>query len=212
MLFSPWHDFLDQVSPSAKGAPVAVQLQAVKSATIRLCHEARVWSHVSERADLLAGEGKYAFIFPDMAAQVVGVKDFRLNGGELAPASLAQWPHGDAATGTPLMWREEEPGFVLLWPVPDRDMPGAVVVTVDLAPALDSGQAPKFLLTHYREAIKWGALAELVNIAGQSWGNPNMAVADYEQRFRREVARARILENMGGAAGQSLRVRPRAYF
>ncbi|MDR2076904.1 MAG: hypothetical protein LBP61_08270 [Desulfovibrio sp.] len=212
MIFSPWTDFLDQVSPSAVGAPVGAQLQAIKAATIRLCQTARVWSHVSLPADLLAGERKYAFRFEDMEAQVVGVNSFRVNGRELRPAGREEWPYGDEQRGQPLFWREEEPGFVVLWPIPDRDEPGSIVAHVDLAPALGSGEAPRFLLVHYREAIKWGALAELVNTGGQAWGNPNLAIADYEKRFRREIARARILENIGGAAGKNLRVDPLPYF
>ncbi len=212
MLFVPWSDFVDQVALSVKGAPVAVQVQAIKAATIRFCHAARVWSHVSQKADILENETKYGFVFPDMEAQVVGVKSFRLNGQELVPVNMHEWPYGDTTTGIPQIWREEEPGFVVLWPCPNKYMPEVMVVHVDLAPTLESAKAPKFLLEHYREGIKWGALAELTNTLGQSWGNPNMAIADYEARFRKEIARARILENMGGAAGKALRLQaPRSF-
>ncbi len=212
MQFVSWSNFVDQVALSVKGAPIAVQIQAIKAATIRLCHIARVWSHVSQTADIVAGEAKYGFVFPDMEAQVVGVKSFRLNGQELAAVNMHEWPYGDTTTGTPQIWREEEPGFVVLWPCPEQDMQDAIRVFVDLAPTLESTNAPKFLLEHYREAIKWGALAELTNTLGQAWANPNMAIADYEARFKKEIGRARIREEMGGAAGKSLRVQvPRGF-
>ena len=199
----PWSVFIDLIAPSAKGAPSAAIMDAAREAAVRLCEQARVWGWTSRETDVEPGLSRYVFRFdPAVPARVVGVRNLRLDGTSLPCAQRSDWPYGDPSSGFPERWREEQPGVVVLWPTPRKG--GKLVVEADLAPSFDSTVCPEFFIRDYAEAIKWGALADLTNTFGQAWSNPSMSNQVFEKAFRRAVARARIREERGGAAGAVL--------
>mgnify|MGYP003262422979 CR=1 FL=1 len=203
MRLIPWSAFIDLIAPSAKGAPSSAIMDAARGAAVQLCEKARVWGWTSRETVMESGLNRYAFQFePDVPARVVGVRSLRLDGGPLQCAQRSDWPYGDDSSGRPEIWREEQPGVVVLWPVPGSA--GKLLVVADLAPAHDAQACPDFLLHDYGEAIKWGALADLTNTFGQAWSNPAMSNQIFEKEFRRAVARARIREEQGGAAGATI--------
>lgn len=203
MRLIPWSDFIDMIAPSAKGAPSAAIMEAARDAAVRLCEKARVWGWTSGETEVASGLNKYAFQFgAGVPARVVGVRSLRLDGSPLRCVQRSDWPYGDETTGSPEIWREEQPGVVVLWPVPRSA--GKVLVVADLAPAHDAQTCPDFLLHDYGEAIKWGALADLTNTFGQAWSNPSLSNQIFEKEFKRSVARARIREDQGGAAGATI--------
>lgn len=202
MLIS-WSGFIDLIAPSAKGAPSGLIMDAARQAAIQLCEKARVWGWTSRKTPVEPGLGRYVFRFePEVPARVVGVRSLRLDCVPLPCAQRADWPYGDERSGSPEMWREEQPGVIVLWPVPRKE--GTLLVVADLAPAHDAPACPEFLLRDYGEAVKWGALADLTNTFGQAWSNPSIANQIFAAEFKRAVARARIREDQGGAAGASI--------
>lgn len=201
----PWRSFVDFVNLSASGCPVSLIERALRDAAIRYCQRTHIWHFASLPSTLRKGQPRYGFAAPE-GAEVIGLKSVTVNGSPVAPCTEPEWPYGNKQSGSPRIWRMEEPETLLFWPVPDRDVADAIEVTVLLAPAYDAAMCPKMLFPHHREGIVEGARETLMLMPGTAWGNPQFAAVS-RARFLEESNAARIREQRGGSPA-ILRIRP----
>lgn len=203
-----WRSFVPLVQLSTARCPIPVIVDRVREAAREFCQRTRVWSLVSDPVDLLRGEGVYA-LRPPSQTDIAAVQRVTARGRELKPLTPDQWRERTVAVAEwPECFIVTEPALVHLSPVPDRDIPAALVAEAALLPSVSSRECPEFLLSKYGRVIAWGAQAQLMLIPDRAWTDPGGA-AIFERKFEDGIAGARIVVSHGGAGARSaVRYRP----
>ena len=175
----PIDAFIPHVAPLAEGVPSFVIRQAVSRTVADMC---RVTGCVRTSINFKVKPEQLGFMLVVPAgflpAQVhhvfvggVEIQDIRRD--ELSKRfGGSDWQD---SKGAPLYYTFEKPNSMELYPVPDREYP----VRVELALQIDSDadQIPEVFYTNYIEAVVCGVLARILQIAGQTYTNPEMALA-----------------------------------
>jgi len=204
----PVDDFVPLVAAEAPGAPDPGIEAAVVDAATRFCTEALVWGHSGYAQDIREGQAQY-FIPVPSDARIQSVMGVYLNGRRIVVRDEDAYPWGTQAKGTPHTAYLTDEDRVSLYPVPDADIPGGLVVRVALRPKRGAKSLPDVLWSRYQDGIRHGALAILMAQVGQSWSNPGMV--DYHANMmRREISRARADRVRGRATG-SVEVKRRRF-
>lgn len=162
---------------------------AVLDAATRFCTEAYVWTEAGFAQDLRAGVAEY-FINPPRDGQVQAVLGVYVDGQPITVFPMDGYPYGTTASGTPYSAFVTDNNRLMLYPTPDADRTGALVVRVAAIPRPGAKSLPDVLFDRYRNGIRHGALMALKGKSGESWYDPN-AVAMHSAEFRKEISRAR---------------------
>ncbi|KAF0234336.1 MAG: hypothetical protein FD177_892 [Desulfovibrionaceae bacterium] len=208
MIFTSWRNFVPLVRQSTAKCPVSGMAAQVREAAREFCARARIWTDKSLVSDVLAGEGAYGLRPPDQA-DIRCVLSVRFQGARLTPLTPDQWRSlAEQTACAPTHFIFTEPNVVRLYPTPQEDVPGALLVEVVLIPAVNSAQGPEFLLSKHGTTIAHGAISKLMLMPDRPWSDPGGG-AFYEKKFEDGVAGATINVEQGGAgAPASSQYRP----
>jgi hypothetical protein len=168
-----YSDLLDEVLPNLAADPSdPVTEHAIKRAAIQFCEGSWVWKHLPDPLDVEAGEAAYTIEIPsgsDVAA-VIGVE---YDGQPIDQKSVdwlnANHPGWRTQTGTPKYFTQVDTEQIILAPVPESTLTGALVLTLALAPSQSSTGFPKWISNQYIYAIADGALAKLMTMPNKGW-------------------------------------------
>jgi len=208
MISTDWRSFVPLVRMSTVKCPISAMIAKIRDAAREFCARSRVWVIVSDTADLYAGEEVYG-LRPPSGVDFCDVLTVRHKGRRIEVRTPEQWRAlGYASADTPQYFTVTEPGLVRLYPVPNEDQAGVLLVEVVAQPSVKSTQAPAFLLNRYGSIIAQGALARLLLIPDRPWTDMNSAVVS-QRLFEDGIAGARItMEQGGGGASTTVRYRP----
>lgn len=192
------YDMLPDILPHVGNCPDPVAEAAIVRAAIELCRKTPAW----KEAETYRITERMADIELDAptGAVIVGVCHALIDGATPAKAiSLDDlhhtMPDWRGAKGAPRFVVQLQHGVLRMVPA------GAarVEVVMQLAPTFDATILPDHLLSHptYREFIRLGALALLLNTSGKEWYNPQLAA-----QFSASQAEIMVDANIDARRGQ----------
>lgn len=175
-----------EIAIEVPGCPELLIEAAVRRAIRRFLRESEVW-----RGDLAAVDFDpaaslidVAALAPDADTAVLGIDMVRrVSDGEpltfMARVELddeiADWTK---ETGTkPSIYTLESPTSARIVPVADDTVVGEIVFRVVFGVASTSTIIPDWIYDEYDEAIRYGALSNLMKTPGKDWTDVNLAIA-----------------------------------
>jgi hypothetical protein len=188
--------------------------RALRDATRRFCDRTACWRGGVVTADMTSGQAELSLTVPG-CAEIVSIDFVELSGREIFPTTERKLsycgPSWRTTAGDPTNYYTlMASGKIRLYPVPNRTLAGAITYELILKPALDGCDIPEFIADQYIEAVKAGALYELMRMPGQTWTNPEMA-SHYKAVFGEGVFDARD-KTLRSYAAQNLDIQPGALF
>lgn len=196
MIFTPWRSFVPLVRLGK--CPISGIVAQVREAAREFCARARIWTDISQDADVLAGESAYG-LRPQDQADIRSVLVVRFQGNRLRPLNPDQWRSlPDQRASAPQCFIFNEPNVLRLHPTPTVDVVGALLVEVVLMPSVSSAQGPEFLLAKYGNTIAQGAKSRLMLMPDRPWTDAGGG-AFFAKEFGDGVAGATINVEQGGA-------------
>jgi hypothetical protein len=203
--------FLDFIMVDAPGAGVDIVKQKILEACITFCDVAKAYTYELPAINVVAGQADYT-LTPETGYRITDVmKDGVVyNGTPLNPNDpvgldfvFGKW-RAPETTGTPDYYiADVTRGTLTLVLTPDASITGGLVVTVSEAPLITATDVPDVLLSRYHQAIKHGALGNLMSMNKKPWKNTDLA-AWHMQQFNTAIGRTDI-ERARGFTRRSLR-------
>lgn len=201
--------FLPEVRPWAPGVPDVVAYKAIRNAAVEFCQRTRLWKWESTVAVLATDDATRAITIPT-GSEIIDFEAVLWDGLKLTPKSteeldgiLPGWRTGLIGPGVPQHITQVNEDTLRLVPAPMQD--GSLYLCLRLQPAQNATTLPDFMDKH-REALGWGALARLLMTPGQSYTNPELAMA-YGARFE---ARLNTKSQAGSRGQQNARIRTKS--
>jgi hypothetical protein len=179
--------FYPNILPKAPGCPHPTADNAIIQSGINLCERLRIWR--SQDTFTIAPDKCNVVCAPDNAA-IHQIESAYFNGQPLEPISIRELDHNHA------QWRDMTSDGQARW-ITQIDVDtvrvvpattGTLVLNIILKPSIDAEQFPEFLVSHYRNVIADGALAEILMLPGQSFSDPDRAMF-YQNRYNEAVNR-----------------------
>ena len=187
-------DVLDEVMPEVPGAPVDLTTNAIRNTIIEFCQGSWCWRYIIDPAPVLAGLNTYE-LDPPPGAEVAQALIVSVEGKPLDPKGQADLvalrPDWATRRDTPKWYLTDDPSQLILAPVPDRKIPGGLVVTVALQPVRTSTSFPNWIWSRYFDALSAGAKARLMAMPKKPWTSPEL-YALYRGRFESAMAGAKV--------------------
>lgn len=194
------------IVPYADGVPQAVARKSIIKASQELCVHSLVWQVDSDYEGVCPCDGIVRFHVPEHC-RVIKVMYVSFNKEPLKITNYDQLasenPQEDwrFRAGTPMAVVQPSLSSIRLVPWPDEH--GVVVARLALAPSLDAKGLPDDLIERFWPVIVNGALADIMQIAGQTYTNPQSALT-YRMLFQQGVRDARVegQRNLGRSNGR----------
>lgn len=195
----PVSDLFPYIMPRVPGCSEPLAQQAVVDAAIAFCDESMV---LRERLDPITtqpGEADYELDTPPQT-RLSRVLRVQLDGVGLTalPATMLPAHAMDMLPGDkPLAFcvsRRDESFLLTLLPPPTAEF--KLDIEVALAPSAGATRLPDDLVSRWRQALVYGALARLHDVPGQPFTDPVSASAATAQ-YLSQVKRARVESNVG---------------
>lgn len=179
-------ELLHLLLPHVPGCPEPLAVSGLRQAATSFCDRTRLWRDTSTQT-----VGPHQDVAVPYGAQLRTVISARFN-GRLIPAVTTSeldrlYPHQD--------WRElegVEPDYLTqaagnrLQLVPAGS--GTLTLALELLPSIDADELPAFLVDRYHSVLIDGALGCVLQVPGQPFTNPELAMM-YEGRFHRALDR-----------------------
>lgn len=179
----PISEFESFIMPYAADAPSEMLQHVVREAVVRFMRRTRI-AVESVEIDLQCGVREYLVETPE-CEKIVAIE--RVLDACAWNSVRADWPSGDLPR--PYSWRRDHhhPVVELQYSPKEDD-----VVRVDYSWTIgrDGCEIPDFIYEEWEEAIKHGALAELLMMPGQEWTRPQMAQY-HEGKYNQLVVEAK---------------------
>lgn len=186
-------ELLPDVLPQLNADPSEPVVEhAIKRAAIEFCELSRVWRHVPDSQDIVAGESYYDVEAP-MGADVVGVLSVKADGTLLQALTITQLDQQIPGWRTPApvqFYAQLDTEQVMLAPTPDTTIENGLDMVLALRPSAAATTIPKWMMARYGQAIAHGALSRLFRMAGRPWADGNLGALARE-RFMVGVATAK---------------------
>ncbi len=196
--------FLSFIVPYADSVPDHVAKQATIKAANKFCTQTLIWQE--EFPVVVAHPGDYIRApIPDWASIVkymyVSYNGLKLNSTTRDAVLSANSIDVGRLQGTPQVYYQASADSIRL--VPASEKHGEVRMVIALTPSLSSDKVPSILFDRYFEAITNGALADIKQIQGQSYSDPQAAIV-YKELFAQGVREAKneAVRTLGRNAGR----------
>lgn len=200
---APITNWYDEVLPLIPGvAPGPLALGSIIRAVIDLCQKAKVWEMDHPAISLVADTASYAFA-PGAGMQVVQplnvwVSDLEINPGSPSDfdASIPTWRTVSSAPAQGYYLPDED--HIAIVPTPSAAITDGLTMRVAVKPTAGTTAVLDRFWDHlnYRDAIRDGALADLYDMTGLPWSNPD-AAAKYQDKFNGAIGRFDLLRAKG---------------
>lgn len=201
---TPVDKFLPFVVPYADSVPLPMAKVAIAKAANQFCSQSLLWQE--EYPEVEVHPGKFVEIPVPKSAMVVKVMSVAYNGHRLTSTSRDELNSTNVIDyrlfdGEPKFFFQADLNVLRLVPEPVKH--GVLSIVVALAPTLDASEVPTSLYTRFWEAIANGALADIKQVQGQSFSDPNAALA-YKSLFQQGVREAKneAVRSMGRTVGR----------
>jgi hypothetical protein len=207
----PVSAFLSRLLPNVIGCPEPLAMQALVDSAITFCEQSLIAQTDLDPADVKAGVSQYELELPSQTrlGQVLRVwADNKL----LVAAPSFQVTQREPLLGEPLYFfnRDIDEQVVLhVYPTPNKDATGGLVVRVATVPTRSATQLHSALFQEWNDAIVEGAMARLYDTPGQVFTNEAKALV-LMQKVRAKTNVARV-EALRGRAVSSLSVTMRGF-
>lgn len=195
-----WADFLNEVMPELPGANSSLVEDRIKLAAIQFFNMTHVYKIDLPAIDSIANVGSYLMPTGITGTEVCHIFDVWYDGDRITAKSgdyLAEkydyWPE---ETGDPVHYVEERTDTLIVVPMPEVVLTGAIVAKVAIRPTLDAVDIPDHLFSEHHEAIAHGALFRMMRMAKKPWTDVNMA-SSYGQSFQAAIDAARHKQQAG---------------
>lgn len=207
---------LQRVAQVVRRAPEPTLIQAYRDAARAFCGQSRWLRRSAEAIVTSKGEQQYDLLLSSADAgleiinvrAMIGVATQPSSSWQMYPSDPTTWNPNNQGEGAPRWWAYVPEGEVSVWPVPDQAY--TLTSTVQCQPTLDTEELPDDLLRKWDQALADGAMAYLLDIAGQPWSNPREA-AKRALRFQAAINNAKADEQRSYNTGTSLARIPRLF-
>lgn len=197
--------FLPFVVPYADSVPLAVARKAISKAANLFCTQSLIWQE--ELPLMKAHPDAYAEIpVPSEQAVVVKIMEVSYNGIQLKNTTKDELKAHNMLDvgllhGMPRFFYQDGTNTIRFVPVPEKH--GVVRLTVAFAPTVDAKKVPDDLFDRFWPAIANGALSDIKQIQGQSYSDPQAALA-YKELFAQGIREAKneAVRSFGRGAGR----------
>lgn len=206
--------FYPYALPYVIGAPEPLLERAVRDACISFCEETSLIQEITV-INVVAGRAEYEIDTPSMSKLAKVLRVF-YRGEVITPSPTEMVTVGGAFVGTdaqsaPKTYFQKTPtaAEITLYPTPDESVFGGIVVRAAYAPTRTATQVDETLFQDWAEAIGKGAAAMIMDMPGQPYSNPGMAMS-LSAAFQAAVSSASIQARRGMVVTAS-RVQPRPF-
>jgi hypothetical protein len=182
----PLDELLPALLPYTPGCPEPLAVSGLRQAAMAFCEQTRLWRDTSTQS-----VSPHQEVLVPFGAQLRAVISARFDGRKVEAVALSEldrrYPHQD--------WRElegSEPRYLTqvtgnrLQLVPASS--GELLMTLELLPGFDADELPAFIIDRYSSVLVDGALGYLLQVPGQPFSNPELAIM-YERRFQQALDR-----------------------
>lgn len=204
-------DFLRFVTPDVPGCPDDLVAQAVMFTANRFCIETQCIDVISDPVELEEGVQDYSMdIMPGM--QAITIKSVWSPTRELTPVTMSELnrliPNWQSAANSDPSFYNMVKGFgtLTVYPIPAAPLGAPLTFHAVYAPTQFGNIVPDLLVNFYLDTIAAGAKARLMITPGQTWSNPQLAMAN-QSLYDAGVVSAKI-DVMHNRVPGSIRVRP----
>ena len=168
-----YSDLLDDVLPHLAADPSdPVTEYAIKRAAIEFCAGSWIWKHLPDPLDIAAGESAIDLEMPS-GTDITAVMDAAYDGVPLTPMSVAwldkEIPRWRTPRPTSKSYTPVDTEQIVIAPVPDSNIVGALTLTLALQPSQTATGLPKWIANQYLYALADGAMAKLMLMPGKPW-------------------------------------------
>lgn len=192
-------EFVKYIKPWVSGCPDIYIEREVVEAAIKLCEDSFLWSEESHPHAIIKGVRTYELEPPEMDSEPVQLEVVRVYGREIKATRvediLAKDPNFPNSSGDPTHYYHKSSHTVIgLNKIPETTDVQGMMVTFSLKPKHGANTLPDFIFSNWLQAIKQGALSDLLMMPGKEWANPPLAI-ELAREFRASLSKARIQMN-----------------
>lgn len=195
-----WLSWFDDILADLPGCGQPLAKLHIRAAAIDFCERSLAWRADLDPIDAIEDEGTYD-LDPDTGTVVVRVLELWYDGKRINAKSAddlaclyANWT---TEAGTPLYYTQETPSdSVILVPMPNADLAGALTGKVAIKPSQASTGIDSSIFEKWREAIAHGAKARLFALKKKPWSDKELA-AYHQGVFDSKVATAALAASKG---------------
>ncbi|MAT95379.1 MAG: hypothetical protein CME59_22640 [Halioglobus sp.] len=144
--------------------------QALSDAAREFCQRTRTYT-IEHPLTLSQNSYEYAIALPDL--DWYEIKWAKIDGKPLDPGRLDGPVNWADRTDRPLQYASIDGESIRFWPRPDQQY--TVQIKLAVSPQLGKTALPAGLYNRYGQEIARGAAADLLEMEGYPWYNPNMA-------------------------------------
>lgn len=105
---------------------------------------------------------------------------------------MASLPYLRPSSDQPVAYLMEEPGVVVLNPIPVKDWQKAYMFDLTVIPLGPNIKLPEIFWTHWRDAIIDGVQSRCMLMVSKPWSNPSLGTT-FGKKFRNHIKRARAI-------------------
>lgn len=186
-------DLLPFMLPELPGCSDPLAALHLQSSVIEFCKRSKIWRSYLDPIDMVAAVNSYDIELMQGTA-LVEILSCRIGSHHpLRPTTAdkldAEWHNWQVDTGHPKWYLQTDPSALLLAPVPECNLPGAINVAVALMPSRTATYFPQWISDIYQDGLLSGAKARLMRQIGRPWSNPGQSQLE-QDLFDRAVADA----------------------
>lgn len=204
----PYSQWLPVIQVSVPDCPELLILEAIRQKVIEFCAKSRFWRKELDGFNTVATDSEYEITTP-VDSTIADILKIKVNKALLEPKTQddleSLYQEWRDVTGQPKYFFLRDTSTVVFSPIPDA------VYTVRLLVALKPTQAAQgvdeIIFEEYKDAIKHGALAYLMQMPEKSWFSPDMSVF-YSTQFEASIVSAKLRAEQGYNLRKTLRVKP----
>lgn len=153
-----------------------------RRACIEFCRRSLVWRQDLPVMDINASQNIYPLAIPENS-ELTRIMRVIVDSENYEPVNDS---NGTSFGYVPYYVSRIETREMQLVKFPQSNIPNGLEIRVALQPSQMAMEVPDILYTHYAEAIAVGALANLCNIAGRPFSDPQRAKS-YQEDFRHMI-------------------------
>lgn len=206
--YTQWQPFVQVYVPDC---PKALIIEAIRQSCIEFCQYSRFWRKELDGFYTIATNSEYEVTTPTDST-VADILKIKVNKQPLEPKTqddleviYNEWREQN---GKPKYFFMRDKANMVLVPIPDAAY--HVRLLVSLKPTQTAQGVDQIIFEEYKDAIKHGALAYLMQMAEKSWSNPNLSVF-HDAKFNDAINRAKSRADHGYNLRKRFRTKP-VYF
>lgn len=187
-------DLFNDVLPDVPGVGLDLAENAIMNVVIDFCNSTNIWRVFADPQDITAGENTYDFE-PPGGADVAQLMTLSIVGSRQPVVAitedllLQQDPDWQSTKGEITNYLGQDTESVILYPIPVRNQPGALRMTLSLQPSRRSTSFPTWIWSQYYATLVAGVKANLFAMFKKPWTDPQLA-AFHKTAYDAGVAQA----------------------